>query len=443
MDLRSLEKVVKENAGSFEYELYLLRKKNLKISTENGDFEKISTAEDFGLAVRLQKGGKIGFAYTTDLEEGSLKRFIGNLKEITELSPPEPERDFLKEKLPPLCESPFDRRAVEKSPDEKIDFVVNFEREVIKSHPYVKGTRETTFGETVYEVFYKNSYGLEFDYKGTAFSLITSVLAESPNGDRNISWGYRAARYLSDLRLESFKEELVEKVVSTLDPKTFETKTLPVIFFREAFASLLETFAPLFSGENALKGKTPLKGREGEVLAPDFVNIVDDGTLKGGLATHPYDDEGFPQKRTTLVERGIFKGFYHSLYSARKLKAEPTGNGFRSSFTTPPVASPSNLYLERGKEKLEELLKGEKEVLFVFDLMGLHTADTVSGDFSLGANGVYYRKGERVQSVRGVSVAGNFLKLLADIEALADDLEFYSSVGSPSVLVKNITVGGV
>ncbi len=84
----------------------------------------------------------------------------------------------------------------------------------------------------------------------------------------------------------------------------------------------------------------------------------------------------------------------------------------------------------------------EDEVLVVLDLMGLHTADPVSGEFSLGASGVLYRKGKPVHAVRGVTVAGNILDLWNKILAVGSDLKFYGNLGSPSVLVGDITVGG-
>ncbi len=442
MHLKGLEKVVKENAEGFEYELFLLRRKTTKIATENGEFEKIATAEDYGLAVRLKKGDRVGFAYTSEVEPAAVKKLVEELKEITPLMPPEPDRKFQTRKVESEITSPFDAEAVKKPLEEKIEFVLNFERSLMESHPYVKGTRETAFSEVVYTVEFSNPYGVAFSYGGTRFSLITSLLAESPKGDRNITWGYRTARYLKDIDLTSFSEELVYKAVETLDPKPFETKTLPVIFHREAAASLLETFSELFSGENALKGKTPLKGKEGEEIASPFITLIDDGTLSGGISTHPYDDEGTPQQKTVLIENGVFKGFLHSLYSACALGKEPTGNGLRSSFTSPPEVGITNLYLKPSGLSFEELVNSEGEVLVVFDLMGLHTADTVAGNFSLGANGVLYRNGKKLQAVRGITVAGNFLGLLKNVSAVGGDLVFYGNVGSPSLLVKNITVGG-
>ena len=180
----------------------------------------------------------------------------------------------------------------------------------------------------------------------------------------------------------------------------------------------------------------------GEVIASEVVSLIDDGTLERGFATHPYDDEGVPQSSKPLVENGVLKGFYHSVWSAAKAGVEPTGNGFRSSFTSPPSAGISNLYLKPLSGNFKELLQSAEEVFVVYDLMGLHTADPISGDFSLGASGALYRNGRRVAAVRGVTIAGNFINLLRDIDAVGGDLQFYGSVGSPSVLVKNITIGG-
>ncbi|NPB05965.1 MAG: TldD/PmbA family protein, partial [Aquificae bacterium] len=409
MDLKKLKSLVEETAKGFEYELFLLRRKKLSVSTENGKLDRLTTAGDYGLGLRLLKDQRMGFAYASDLSPEGVKRLVSELAEITLHLPPDPAnrlKETLEEATAP---SPYDADGVSKPLEEKVELVTTFERSLTEADPRVVGTRETTFTETVYEVSFLNSYGVEFSYSGTSYFLVTGALAESPKGDRNIAWSYRGARYLSDLNLEKLKEELLFKLLETLDPEPFRTRSLPVVFFREAAAALLETFADLFLGSSAVKKKTPLLGKEGRKVASELITLVDDGTLDGGLATHPYDDEGTPQQRTVLIERGTFKGFLHSLYTAARSGAAPTGNGFRNSFSSPPEVSVSNFYLLPGEDSLEDLLRREGEVLLVTDLMGLHTADAVSGDFSFGASGVLYRGGKKVQAVRGVTVAGNFL----------------------------------
>ena len=442
MRLSQIKGLVKESAKGFEWELFLLRRRNLKISTENGNFEKITTAEDYALAIRLLKDQKMGFAYTTCVEPSAVKNLVQQLKEITENLKPDGGNLFQNTLQETKAKAPFDREGADLTVDEKIEMVTTFERNLMKLHPYIVGTRETSLSETLYGVEFSNSFGVEFSYEGSIYWLITSVLAQSPKGDRTVNWGYKASPYLRGLKWNDLARELVQKAVDTLDPQPLESKAMPVIFHRSAFAQLLEEFAPLFSGESAVKGKTPLLGRENSEIATEGFTLIDDGTLEGGISTHPYDDEGVPQRRTVLVENGIFKGFYHSLSTAVKMGCQPTGNGFRASVASPPAADISNLYLQPGEADFKELLRMEEEVLVVYELMGLHTADSVSGDFSLGVSGAIYRRGQRVSAVRGVTVAGNFLNLIKDISAIGSDLEFYSNVGSPSVLVKNITVGG-
>jgi len=442
MRLSQIKEVVKETAKGFEWELFFLRRKDLKISTENGNFEKITTAEDYAVAVRLLKDKKIGFSYTTQLDLSAIKKLVDHLKEITQRLKPDEGNVFKTSRDRISVESPFDKNGVMLTIDEKIDKITSFERNLIKLHPYVAGTRETTFSEVIYEVEFANSFGVEFSYSGTFYSIVTSVLAQSPRGDKTVTWGYKESPYLLDLKLEELAKELTQKAVDTLDPQPMESKTTPVLFHRSAFVQLLEEFSPLFSGESALKKKTPLLGREGSQVAVEGFTLIDDGTLKGGVSTHPYDDEGVSQRRTVLIENGIHKGFYHSLSTAVKMGQEPTGNGFRESISSPPQAAISNLYLKPGEADFEELVNTEEKVLVVYELMGLHTADSVSGDFSLGAVGVVYKNGKKVSAFRGVTVAGNFLDLIKDISHIGNDLTFYSNVGSPSVLVKNITVGG-
>ena len=144
--------------------------------------------------------------------------------------------------------------------------------------------------------------------------------------------------------------------------------------------------------------------------------------------------------RKVLVDRGVFRGFLHSTYTAIKSGSKPTGNSLRDSFKSLPVSNITNLYIEPGDKSLEDLLQGE--VFLITDLMGLHTVDPVSGDFSLGASGIIYKHGRRLKGVRGVVIGGNIKDIWSSVVEVGSDLRFYGNVGSPSILVENITVGG-
>ncbi|HHY91741.1 MAG TPA: TldD/PmbA family protein, partial [Firmicutes bacterium] len=210
----------------------------------------------------------------------------------------------------------------------------------------------------------------------------------------------------------------------------------------QAATQFLGILAPALTAEAVQKKRSLFAERLGEQVGSEAVTVVDDGTLPGGINTSPVDSEGVPTQKTTLVAAGRLEGFLHNVYTAAKDKTRSTGNGIRSSFKGAPEVGPTNLYLAPGKHQPGELLSGVKKGLYVLDLLGTHTANPISGDFSLGATGVLIENGHFSQPVRGVVIAGNAVTLLKQVQAAACDLRFYLGFGSPTLLLEPLTVSG-
>jgi len=402
--MRNVESTVKKYIKpGFEYEIFRQKIRKIKIEASQEEIENLSSSEESGLGIRVLKDGRIGFAYTSSLDEDKVKDVVEKAMEMCELQIPDRGNAFTKRGI--------------------------------------KGVRKASLTEGVVEVEFVNSYGVEFGYEGTYYTSFIATLAQEGQ-DSSISWEFRGARRLKKLDLDDMVRDAVFKSVSLLNPKPIQTKVMPVVFFRESFAMLLEAFSSMFLGDSLVKGKTLLKDKVGESVGSELLNLIDDGSLEEGFETAPYDAEGVSRRRNTVIEKGVFKRFLHSVYTAILSEEEPTGNSQRGSYKNLPHSGITNLYLDAGEGKLDDLLASEEEVLLVLDLMGLHTVDPVSGEFSLGASGVLYRKGKPQHAVRGVTVAGNVLDIWNKIVAVGGDLKFYGNVGSPSVLVKDITVGG-
>ena len=169
---------------------------------------------------------------------------------------------------------------------------------------------------------------------------------------------------------------------------------------------------------------------------------MDDGRLKRGLGTSGYDAEGLPTQTTVLVREGVLQGFLYDSASARRAKTISTGNAGRASYKGLPEPETTNFYIKPGTKSPEEMIAGIDSGLYVHSAMGLHTVDTVSGDFSLGIMGERIEKGKRTHGVRGVTIAGNLLDLLNTLEAVGNDLVFTGSLGSPTLWVSGVSVGG-
>ncbi len=127
---------------------------------------------------------------------------------------------------------------------------------------------------------------------------------------------------------------------------------------------------------------------------------------------------------------------------AAKDGVAPTGNAVRSPGSL-PEAGFTNLFLEPGSDSAESFLQVPEKRLYLTDLMGVHTMDPVSGDYSLGAKGALYISGEQIQPVSGVTIAGNLLDLLGKVTCVGDDLRFFGNTGGCSVVIEDVPVAGL
>ena len=440
--MENIENLVKKYIKSgYEYEIFFQRVKKNKIEVSDEKIENLSSSEEAGVGIRVFKGNRLGFSYTSHVSEEEVKDVVQKAIEMCEIQEPDPANSFIDKLQLSDVESTYDKEGVLIPLEEKAQIPIEMEKYAKKLDKRIVGVRKSTLTESIFEVYCKNSFGVEYSYSGTAYTAMIATLG-TDKGDSAISWEFRGERRLKKLDWKDLVQDAVFKTVSVLHPKLFETKTIPVVFFRETMAMILDAFSPMFLGDYYVKDKTLLKGKVNEKVGSEKLNVYDDGTMPEGFSTFPYDAEGIPAKKKAVIENGIFKGFLHSLYTAKKSGEEPTGNSVRKSYKELPSSGITNLFIQKGEKSLEELLSYYDEAFLVLDVMGLHTVDTVSGDFSLGASGVYYKKGKMEFPVRGITVAGNILELFKNVVEVGNDFKFYGNVGSPSVLVKKVTLGG-
>lgn len=425
----------------YEYELYFERRKRLSLESAEEKIETLLKSEESGLGVRVFKKGRMGFSYTTELTESSVKDCVRQAMQICDLTPEDEGLRLGSCVSYGGLQTDYDREGLAMPVEDKIELLLGLERQAKALDSRIRGVRKVSLKELEAQVVCVSSCGLEYSYSGTWYTALMAAVAEH-KGDSSIAYEWVGSRALRDLPLQSLVEDVVFKATATLNPEPYETKVMPVILYRDASAMLLEAFSPIFLGDNLVKGKTFLKGMEGERVFSELLNITDDGSMQGGFLSVPVDAEGHRTRENRVVERGIFRGFLHSTYSAIKSKAEPTGNSVREGFKSIPSSGITNLYIHKGEWSLEELINIEEEVFLITDLMGLHTVDPISGSFSLGAGGIIYRGGRKERSVRGVIIGGDVKDLWNSILALGKDLKFYAEVGSPSILVRDVTVGG-
>jgi PmbA protein len=218
------------------------------------------------------------------------------------------------------------------------------------------------------------------------------------------------------------------------------TCEVPVVFDPETAAELLGHVFSALSGYSVFRNASFLKDRLGETVASPLLTIVDDGRRRRGLGARPFDGEGLPTRRNVPLEAGVLRHYLCDSYAARKLGARPTGSARRGVAGGPSVGA-GNLCIEAGATPADAIVGELERGFYVTDLIGFGV-NLVTGDFSQGAAGQWIEGGRFAHPVHEVTIAGNLKQMLLDVDAVGSDLQFRSSVASPTLRVRRMTVSG-
>ena len=430
-------------AGFSEYEVYYVDRESLGISVYKEEVEKYNLNNSAGLSFRGKLGDRIGYSYTEILDEDAIDMLVKKAKEnVSAIENNDIQFIYEGDKEYKKISTYYE--ALENlAPDKLINIEINMEKEAKKYCDKVESFSGCAISYSSGKYGIINSKGLNLKNKS---NLLTAYVVPIVKDGENMydGCGYVVAKSLDEIDPAKIAKMGVDEALSKIGATSIPAGNYKVIINNEAMVSLLSTFAGIFSGDAVQKGLSLLKGKEGEIIASDIVNLVDDPHLKDGLASVAFDDEGVATVKTYLIQDGKLNTLLHNLKTANKAGVKSTGNGFKASYASPISVSPTNFYIEPGVNSLEEMTKKIDKGLIITDLAGLHSgANSITGDFSLAAKGFYIENGVKTHPVEQITVAGNFFTLLTDIEEVGNDLKFpMSSVGSPSIMIKELSIAG-
>ena len=430
-------------SGFSEYEVYYVDRESLSISVYKSEVEKYNLNNSAGLSFRGKFGDRIGYSYTEILDEDAIEMLVNKAKENV-LAIENEDVQFIYDGDKEYKEVSTYYQALENVPADKlIKIALDMEGEAKRYSDKVESFSGCAVSYSSGKYGIINSKGLNLHNKSNI--LTAYVVPIIKDGDNMYDgFGYVVAKSLDEVNAFEIAKMGVDEALSKIGGTSVPSGNYKVIINSDAMVSLISTFAGVFSGDAVQKGLSLLKGKEGESIASNIVNLVDDPHLENGLASVGFDDEGVATTKTYLIKDGKLENLLHNLMTANKAGVKSTGNGFKSSYASPISVSPTNMYIEPGVNSLEEMTKKIDKGLIITDFAGLHSgANSITGDFSLAAKGFYIENGVKTKPVEQITVAGNFFTLLNDIEEIGRDLKFpMSSVGSPSILVKELSIAG-
>lgn len=441
------EKIFKQAkaVGFSEVELYRNRNSSIDLRVFKGEVDHYSLNDDDGIGFRGIYQGKMGFSYTESISESEIDFLVNKAKENAEIVDKE-EGIIFSEKAEYKELNLESDDFSEISPDDKIELLKKAEKAAYDYDDRIEVVNYCMYSDMMLEEVMDNTAELELSNNSQLAYMFLSVVAADET-DKKSSGKVVVKRKFADFDPVALAEEVAREAVSLLGASSIESGDYPVLLRYDVAGDLLQTFASTLSAENVQKGLSLFEGKLEEKVAVDDLTLIDDPFMKEGFRSTPFDSEGYPTRRKEIIKDGILTTYLYNLKAAARDGVESTGNAFRGSHKSSVGIAPTNLYIEPGNNSLGRLKKREKETLMITDITGLHAgANQVSGDFSLSAEGFLLEDGEIVKPVEQITVSGNFIELLKDVIGIGDDLEMGSPgrghIGSPSLLIESLSVGG-
>lgn len=443
MDYKQLaEDLVKSclKKGADAAEVYLQSGRNLSIEVRNGQLETVEEAASQGVGFRVFVKGRMAFSNCNDLSPASLDSTIASAIEFARVTTADENNVLHDDGRVTAIEGIYDPAMAGVPMDRKIEMAREVEKLALKD-PRVTKSAGAGYGENENEVFVANSHGVSKTYKLSSCSLGVSVVAEK--GDQKSSGGQSCRRrFFADLEPPAeIAARAAARAIEMLDPRPVRTQRAAVIFDRDVASSLLGGIVGAVNGERVLQGASFLGSRLNQKIASELVTLIDDGTLPKGLASRPFDGEGFPTARRVIVEKGVLKGFMYNVIAARRAGVASTGNASRGGFSSLPGIGPHCFYMAAGSGSAEDIIAATKVGLLLKGVTG-YGINAVSGDFSGGATGLWIENGRIAFPVRGLTIAGTADAMLNGIDMVAGDLDLSRTSTAPTFRIREMQIGG-
>lgn len=389
--------------------------------------------EEKALSVRyLNSQNLCGISYTLDLSEEGIKSALERASFLSERGLPSI--------YPELPDTYPEVKKIEylEPPREKILESLEREREYLFSKAYIERLERESFTCGVEEIYLIRG-GRVLSFSTPSFGFFISVVAKSDKKSAS-SYTFQSATSFEQLNFLDLAREAERKARAlSLSEKGAPLK-IAVLFPPEASLDLLSLLSFSLKGDEVFKGRSFLKDKLGKRVFSKILNLVDDGLYPKLPETRPFDDEGMPQRKKILVKEGVVEGFIWDSYYGNLKGLSSTGNARRPDLSSPPKVDFTNLFIEAGEKNRAELLTLQNHTFEVLEVLGAHTANPVSGDFSVGVSGILYEKGEPVKYLCEMGLSGNIFELFKDLE-VGSDLTFFGDRGSPSLLFPAMDLG--
>ena len=467
-DLRQLAEDAVARAlalGASDAEAVAVESEEFHVNVRLGQVEQLTESGSRALGLRVLfaegSGSRTASTSTSDLSPEGVTRIIDSAVQLARVTGVDPfaglpERDaFGSNDVAALALYFNDVDAI--TPAERIEIARCCEAAAMAHDTRIQNSSGADFNASTLHKFMTNSRGFSGEYRssycGFSVSPIAQDASESGSSMQRDFW-YSSARTAKLLDSpETIGRITAQRALRRLGARPVPTQRCPVVFAPEVARGLMGNLLAAADGDAIYRNSSMFSGKLGEQVAGENITMIDDGTMVfdhtlpdgtslrvGGFGTSPFDGDGLPTRRTVIIERGILKHLMLNTYTARKLSMQSTGKASRGLAGAPGIGG-GNYFLEPGALTPEQVIGGVPSGLYVLQTMG-HGVNLVTGDYSVGASGLWIENGELAYPVEQITIAGNLKDIFRNVVAIGNDLEFRGSGAVPTLRVEGLTVAG-
>jgi PmbA protein len=421
-----------------EYEIVRKKIDKISLTVKKGKIEDLKESKEVLYTLRIVKNKKTGLTYFTSVQD--IDNILNNVVALSEISDRDEFNTFYNNEFEENKIELSNKEIDEITLEHMKDFSLLLEECSYKRDKRISNVKDAGFfkGKTVVSYFNSNNIAKEYatDYCGASV-----VVVAKDNGNSMMGYEYVVSKRF-DFNSEKVAETAVNKAVRMLNAKKSGTYKFPVIIENELAGDILSILAPSFFIENLRKNKSMLSNIKDKKIASDNFVLVDDGINPEFVGSALFDDEGTPTNKKYLIKNGMLNEFLYNYYYAKKEGKNFAGNGFLPSFKASPSITYTNLILSPGDTDFNDFIRSLQRGILLTNLMGLHTADPVSGDFSLGGEGILIENGNFSKPVKEFVISGNIIDILKNCKIIFNDLKVNGRIISPSILVEGLKIVG-
>ena len=424
-----------KKSGASECEVGVSEGFGQGVTVRCGEVETIEYNRDKGIGVTIYLGQQKGHASTSDFSSAALRETVEaalNIARFTASDPCAglPEAHFLAKRDESFAD--LDLYHPWLLPVEgAIELAWRCEQAAFALSPQITNSEGATVSLQEGQFVSANSLGFIGGYPSSRHSLSCSVIAGKDENMQRDDW-YSTSR---DARLiaspEAIGDYAARRALARLGARKIKTCKVPVVFEAPLAASLMGSFIHAVSGGSLYRKTSFLVDSLGKRVFSKKVQISERPHLLGALASGLFDSDGVATRDREVVIDGVLQGYFLSVYTARKLGLQTTGN----------AGGCHNLIVHPGKHDFQGLLKKMNRGLLVTELLG-QGVNYVNGDYSRGAAGYWVENGEIVHAVEEVTIAGNLRDMFKNIAAIGNDVLVRGSKQVGSILVEQMKVAG-